>query len=138
MEEIRMTCEEILARWHEDNEFINYVGVRVLTIQPGYAEAELVLDKRHGNGLGIIHGGCIYTLADTVTAAAAAGYGVRVTTTSGELHYLSAARNSKKLIAVASVAKSGRTLQVCDVEIKDETGRKIAKGIFSFYNLETF
>lgn len=133
-----MTCEEIMKYRNENNHFAVFLGIRTLEMKPGYAMGEMELQEHHKNAVGSAHGGCIFTLADTIGGAAAASHGTRITTISGDFHYLSAAMEGcTKLIGTAKEIKYGKKIRVYDVEITDDTGRVIAKGIFSYYNLGT-
>lgn len=133
-----MTCEEIMRYRNENNHFAALLGIRTLEMKPGYAMGEMRLQECHKNAVGSAHGGCIFALADTIGGAAAASRGTRITTISGDFHYLSAAmEGSKKLIGTAKEIKFGKKIRVYDVEITDDAGRVIAKGIFSYYNLGT-
>ncbi len=132
-----MTLEEILKYRNENNAFAQYIGIHTQELELGYAKAQLILKPYHRNSVGSVHGGCIFALADTVGGAAASSHGTRITTISADFHYLSAALESKELIGTAREIKFGKKIRTYDVEITDETGKLIAKGIFSYYNLGT-
>lgn len=55
--------------------FARYCGVEILEIGDGTAKGRLVLKPHHLNGVGIVHGAAIFTLADTVFAAASNAHG---------------------------------------------------------------
>ena len=54
----------------KNDKFAKLVGVKLLDVSEGYATAEMTLTDNHLNGLGIAHGGAIFTLADLVFAVA--------------------------------------------------------------------
>lgn len=132
-----MTCEEILRYRNENNSFASFLGITTLEMKEGYASGEMRLEKHHKNAVNSVHGGCIFALADTIGGAAAASHGTRITTISGDFHFVSAAFDSKLLEATAREVKFGKKICVYDVEVRDETGKMIAKGLFSYYNLGT-
>ena len=108
-----MTCEEIMRYRDENNHFAAFLGIRTLEMRPGYAMGEIKLQECHKNAVGSVHGGCIFALADTIGGAAAASRGTRITTISGDFHYLSAAmEGSKKLIGTAKEIKYGKKIRV--------------------------
>ena len=55
------------------------------------------MDDRHLNPLGTVHGGCLYTLADTVAGFAAASCGFEGPTLSGNMYFLRPTMGVKKL-----------------------------------------
>ncbi len=50
--------------------FAKMIGIKFISIGEGNAKAEMRLTKEHLNGAGTAHGGAIFSLADTVFAAA--------------------------------------------------------------------
>ncbi len=77
------------------------------------------------NGLGVIHGGLAFALADTALAyAACAGNELHVTTTAA-VNFLASAKLGEKLTATAKVvAREGRSSAI-DVIVSGEGGRTI-------------
>ena len=64
-----MTKEEIKARV-ESNGFAKHIGIEILEADQGHAAGRIVLAPIHGNPIGSIHGGCIFTLVDTIAGTA--------------------------------------------------------------------
>lgn len=132
-----MTLEDVLAYKSDGNGFNEHIGIKMTSLGDGYAEGELEVRDYHKNFIGSVHGGCLFTLADSIGGLAASGRGHRMTTVSGEFHFLRAAINSQKLLCMAKELKYGKKIAVYDVEISDEKGSLIAKGTFSYFNLGT-
>lgn len=131
-----MAYEKLMELRNDKSEFAIQLGLKTLEIREGYAKAELVIDKRHLNSLGTVHGGCIFSIADTNGATAAMTCGSYVTTISGDIHFLRAAKGMEKLVVIARVSRAGRRIMVYDLEVSDEKDHLIAKGLFSYYNLK--
>lgn len=115
--------------------FTKDMGIKILSISKGYAKASIEVNENHLNPGNSVHGGCIFTLADTVGGVAAWSRGNYVVTTSSNITYLNPALESKKLTAIAKEIKFGKTILVYDVEIWDDKERLIAKATNSYYNL---
>ncbi|MCD8151824.1 MAG: PaaI family thioesterase [Clostridiales bacterium] len=116
--------------------FIREVGFEAAEMENGYARCELVLQEKHFNPIGSVHGGVIFTMADTVGGAAAVSRGRAVTTVSGDIHFLRPAMNSKKLIGESQEVKTGKNMCVYNVMISDETGRQIAMATMTYYYIQ--
>ncbi|MCC8152528.1 MAG: PaaI family thioesterase [Lachnospiraceae bacterium] len=116
--------------------FIKEIGFETTEIREGYARGEVTLAPKHGNPIGSIHGGVIFTIADTIGGAAATSRGRFVTTLSGNINYLRPAIGSKKLFAESSEIKVGKNVCVYDVMITDDTGREIARATMTYYYLK--
>jgi len=50
-------------------------GIQLTEIKPGYAKAIMKVEERHLNGVNIVQGGAIFTLADLAFAAAVNSHG---------------------------------------------------------------
>jgi acyl-CoA thioesterase len=67
---------EIVEKVLEKDRFcVETVGIKLLEVSPGRAKTRLEIGDRHLNGLGIIQGGVIFTLADFALAAASNSHG---------------------------------------------------------------
>ena len=53
-----------------NDKFAKLTGIKITSVGEGNAAGEMTITNDHLNGAGIIHGGAIFTLADTVFAAA--------------------------------------------------------------------
>ena len=118
------------------NDFAGLVGVRIVRQSSGCCEAELEIRPEHMNPIGTVHGGCLFTLADTACGIAAASVGGVCTTVDGMIHFLNPAFQPKKLIAQASPLKVGRKIRNSEVGHTDETGCLISSARFTFYSLQ--
>lgn len=116
--------------------FAKEIGIKIISISKGYAKAEINLNKSHLNPGKSVHGGCIFTLADTVGGIAAWSRGNYVVTNSSNITYLNPALESKKLIAIAKEIKFGNKILVYEVDIWDDSNTLIAKVTNSYYKIQ--
>lgn len=117
-------------------DFRDKIGMVTLERRPGYAKCEIKIEPWHLNVLGVIHGGVLFTLADTTSGtAAAASSEYRVTTVSGNINYLRAGKNTSKITAEAVEVKNGKSFSVCDAKIYDDKGVLLATTTMTFYHL---
>lgn len=116
-------------------DFNTGLGIRYIQIEPGYAKAEMNVLTCHLNVLGGVHGGCLFTLADTTMGASIAAYGSHVTTVNSSINFLKKAQNTSKLIAEAKIVKHGRTFSVSDGKIFDDKGNLLATTTMTFFHL---
>lgn len=138
--EENINLEEIMRKIKElrkDNGFIKYMGIEYLECGPGTAKGRLRLDENIKNPFGGVHGGCIFSLADTIGGTAAMTRGNYVTTLSGSVEYLRPPKDTEFIYAEAEEIKNGRTISVYDVYITNDDGKKLAKVTLSFFKLET-
>ena len=113
--------------------------MRLLGLEPGYAEV-LMPYRRELATLGdTVHGGAIGSLIDSAATAAAwseaeVAAGSRGTTIGFTVNFVAAARG-RNLTAKARVIQRGRTLCFSEVDVFDADERLVAKGLVT-YKLE--
>ncbi len=115
--------------------FIKEVGFTTTEIREGYAKGEVELSEKHGNPIGSVHGGVLFSIADNVGGSAATSRGRYVTTVSGNINYLRPAIGCKKLVGESKEIKTGKNICVYDVTITDENGTEIAVARMTYYYL---
>ena len=109
----------------DQDHFAKYIGIRLLEVSKGRATAELSIEGHHLNGLGLVHGGAIFTLADLVFAAASNSYGIDALAINANISYFKATRGGK-LFAEAKEVSLTRKLATYSIDVTDETGDKVA------------
>lgn len=105
------------------------VGFVMKSVEPGHAIFEMEADERHHNPMGTLHGGIYCDLADAAMGFAYASTlaeGEAFTTIELKINFLRAVRKAT-LTADARVVKAGSTLGYIECEVKDETGKLVAK-----------
>ena len=128
-----LTETELLGRINQPDLFNTASGITILSARPdGTAEGVLEVRQTSFNPHGTVHGGCLYTLADTVAGSAvAAACGKPCVTAGSSMEFLRPATGAKVLCSVRP-KKLGRTLCVMQVEITTEAGKIAATGTFTF------
>lgn len=114
---------------------VSHMGIEITDLERGWARAEMEYKDFQINSNGSVHGGMIFSLADSVAGTAACTHGNMVTTSNGSIYFLSPAFHPKRLIAEAQEIKAGRNLMTYDVKVKTESGKLISKAIMEYFNL---
>ena len=96
----------------------------------------MIIQPEFTNTIGSIHGGAIFTLADTATGAAAASDGGMHTTANCTMYYLRPCIGLSVLYGVANRMSKDEKMSVYDVRIVDDKGTLYAKGAFTYFNLD--
>ncbi len=105
-------------------------GFRPVEVEPGYVVFEGTPDESAYNPIGVVHGGLVCTMADTVAACAVHSTldaGVLYTSIDLNVSYLRpVTRDSGTLRAVGTVVKPGRRVAFSRAEILDGAGKAVA------------
>ena len=105
------------------------IGIILKSIEPGHAVFEMEADERHHNPMGTLHGGIYCDLADLAMGYAYAstlGEGDAFTTVELKINFLGAVRKAT-LTAEAKVVKAGKTVGYVECDVKDQTGKLVAR-----------
>ena len=122
---------------HESNGFIRHNGIRIVSVDEERSVLEAEISDNSRNVWGSVHGGFLYTMADTAAGAfARIKYGRRNVTLNGSMNYLRPTTHSKTLTAVGREIKVGGHVGFFEVNITDDTGALIARAEINMYFLD--
>lgn len=103
------------------------LGIELIEIREGYCRLSMLVRDDMVNGLGICHGGLIFSLGDTAFAFACNSRNVKTVALTCTISFLNAAKVGSVLVAEAEeISLKGRT-GLYDVSISDEKGLAIAE-----------
>ncbi|MGN0365372.1 MAG: PaaI family thioesterase [Suilimivivens sp.] len=120
----------------KENPFSKYIGMELVDVREGYAFGRINFEKQHENIYGGMHGGCAYSLADTVAGIAASTYGEYVTTVAASMNYLLPVEKTNYVNCTARTLRHGRKVSVIRIEITNDDGTLLIDGSFTFYNFK--
>ncbi|OKO74908.1 hydroxyphenylacetyl-CoA thioesterase PaaI [Bradyrhizobium sp. AS23.2] len=117
--ELAEACADFL--WRQDAT-LRSLGLERLSIEVGQARVAMTVRPSMVNGLGITHGGAIFTFADTVFSLACNTYNKRTVAAHCRIAFLRPTRLGDRLIATATeIARSARSgIYDVSMTLKDE------------------
>ena len=119
---------------HESNGFIRHNGIRIVSVDEERSVLEAEITDNSRNVWGSVHGGFLYTMADTAAGAfARIRYGRRNVTLNGSMNYLRPTTHSRTLTAVGREIKVGGHVGFFEVNITDDTGALVACAQINMY-----
>lgn len=116
---------------------LHLLGMKVLTIDAGVGRVSIAVDERLMHPQQIVHGGVIFTLADTAMSMALLSVlppGTRFGTVEAKINFLLPVRQGE-LIAEGTIVHQGRSTAVMEATIvnaADGEERIIAKALGTF------
>jgi 1,4-dihydroxy-2-naphthoyl-CoA hydrolase len=122
--------EEIVARANERirGTFAGVLGMEFTHLAADRVEATLAVRQEHKQAWGIVHGGAVMMLADTVAGAGAymnLGQGQETVTVEMKINLIGAVREGT-IRAEALPLHRGRTTSIWEARITDEAGKLVA------------
>ena len=124
--------ERLKAMVNGPHQFSAYNSIFLEKARDGRAEGRLFVTENSLNPHGMVHGGALVTLADTVAGTCACSrYGNTCVTTNSTMEYLRPG-TPPWIRCRARAVKIGRTLSVVRVELTDSRERLVATGTYTF------
>lgn len=120
------SMETDMIQYVRNDKFAAHVGIELEKVEPGHAVVSLVLNENHLNGVGIVQGGVIFTLADYAFAAASNSMGVVTLGINASISYFKSPRG-KHLTAEANEVSRTNRLSHYNVDVFDEDKTLIAR-----------
>ena len=116
---------ETIRRFFERDRFARHAGIELLEVGEGYARARMEIKDQHLNGVDLVHGAAIFTLADLVFAAASNSHGTVAVAINVSISFLKAAR-SGTLVAEGREVSRNPKLGSYTVTVVDGAGDLVA------------
>lgn len=127
--------EKVIDRITKENNYIKNLGIELIEYREGYAKGRMKVTENNVNPYGSVHGGALYSLADTISGFAAASYGTYASTVSGNMNFISPAIDTKYVICEAKEVRQGKKISLYNVELFNDEGKILDNGSFIFYML---
>lgn len=115
--EDRVKSRDALAR---------HLGIDLVEIKPGYARATMLVKPELLNGVGVTHGGAIFSLADIVFAAASNAHGPVALALNVNIQFMKTTTLGEVLTATAREENLTRKTGLYRMEVRDGKGDLVA------------
>lgn len=120
----------------KSNPFAQYIGMELTEVKEGYAAGKIRMEKHHTNIYNGMHGGCVYSLADTIAGIAASTYGRYVTTVNSSINYLLPVIDTEYVFCESSVVRAGNRMSVFEVKLINDKQELLANASFTFFRMK--
>lgn len=116
-----------LMRFFADDAYIRHLGIELLDHGRGRAKARMEVGPQHLNGVGVVNGGAIFSLADAALAVAANSHGRVALATDVSISFCSPGREGA-LVAEAREVAGGKRLARYRIDVvQEESGDLVAQ-----------
>ncbi len=114
------------AAMHARDHVAHLLGIEITHAEVGLAVVSMTVTEQMTNGLGVCHGGLLFTLADTAMAHASNAGNARTLSTTASIEWIAPARVGDHLVATSrAIAMRGRNT-VHDISVTNADGDTIA------------
>ena len=114
--------KDIKEFFQKRDQFAKYVGIELMEASAGKAKVRLKIKEHHLNGVNLVHGGAIFSLADFAFAVASNSHGTMALGINANISYVKAADNGILTAEAIEIAKNSKlaTYQINITNEKDE------------------
>lgn len=127
--------QALMKRLNGNSQYLQSNDMKVIELSEGHARVEMIIDEQILNVHGFVHGGALYSLADTAAGAASFATGRDSVTLNGTIHYIKPGKGGK-LIGVATEISRGRTTGIYEVFIYNDAEILLSRATFTMFFLD--
>ena len=120
------TPQQVVAKMLKDDLFSQWLGIEVIEITEGYSKIKMTVRKEMMNGLGIVHGGIAFSLADSAFAFACNNRNVLSVALDTSINFLKPVQVGDLLIAEAKELHNGKSTGLYQVSISNQQQHLVA------------
>jgi acyl-CoA thioesterase len=117
---------QALFREVEKEPFAKKFGLKLVALDAGYSQVEMIVTKDMENILGMAHGGALFALIDEAFETASNSHGTVAVALSMTVNYIAPPMAGSRLTAEAREISRTRKTANYDIKVHDEQGQLIA------------
>ena len=134
-EELSPRFKEALMEWQKtENPFWSLLGMELIAVKKGWAKIRLPFTEKLANGIGLAHGGAVFSPADSAVGMALVGLlnkDETISTLEMKINFLKPLKGGE-IVAEAKIIHRGTMTAIGDVEVRDGNDDLIAKGLATY------
>jgi acyl-CoA thioesterase len=127
MNEKDKLAKEVVNKMMVDDLFSTWLGIELLTIKEGYSKIKMTIRPEMMNGLGIVHGGVAFSLADSAFAFACNNRNNLSVALDTSINFLKPVHIGDTLIAEAHELHNGKSTGLYHIEVKNQKEQLVAQ-----------
>lgn len=122
-----LTPQQVVTHMMQHDQFSQWLGIEVLEVKEGYSKIKMTIRAEMVNGLGIIHGGVTFSLADSAFAFACNNRNQLSVALDTSINFIKPVHVGDELSAVAIEVHNGKSTGLYHIEIFNQKNHKVAQ-----------
>ena len=118
-----------------NTKLFQYMQLEMIEFEEDRLKGRIPFKEDVLNPFGTMHGGMLFSLADTVVGFLANSYGKLANTTGANINYLRPAVNTEYVYCEAKILRRGDHLLVAAYEITNDDGTLLCEGSMTYFLL---
>lgn len=120
------TNYEVVAHIMQNDLFSQWLGISILDIKEGYSKITMTVRKEMINGLGIVHGGIAFSMADSAFAFACNNRNVLSVALDTSINFIKPVHVGDVLIAETKEIHNGKSTGLYHITITNQKEHVVA------------
>jgi acyl-CoA thioesterase len=121
-----LKASQVVQHMMEHDLFSQWLGINVIEIKEGYSKITMTIRKEMINGLGIIHGGVAFSMADSAFAFACNNRNILSVALDTCINFLKPVHVDDVLIAEAKELHNGKSTGLYHITITNQHNHVVA------------
>ncbi len=127
MDNIKHSPQEVVAHMMEHDLFSQWLGIVVIEVREGYSKIKMIVRPEMMNGLGIVHGGIAFSMADSAFAFACNNRNNLSVALDTSINFLKPVHVADILVAEATEIHNGKSTGLYEINIQNQKDHLVAK-----------
>ena len=124
--EKEITPQKVVTKIMTNDLFSQWLGIAIIDIQDGYSKIKMIVRKEMINGLGVVHGGICFSLADSCFAFACNNRNNLSVALDTAINFLKPVHVGDELTAEAKEMHNGRSTGLYHITITNQRDHVVA------------
>jgi acyl-CoA thioesterase len=126
MNEKDSLAQQVVTHMMEHDAFSQWLGISIQDIKEGYSKIQMTVREEMINGLGVVHGGIAFSLADSAFAFACNSRNNLSVALDTSINFTKAVHVSDILVAEARESHNGRSTGLYFITITNQKNEQVA------------
>ena len=109
-----------------NDRFSQWLGIKIIQCEKGYSKISMFIREEMVNGLGIVHGGVTFALADSAFAFACNSYNRRSVALDTSINFIKPAYIGDELTAETKEVHNGKSTGLYQISVFNQKKEQIA------------
>jgi acyl-CoA thioesterase len=124
--EANVLAEKVVAHIMHHDPFSQWLGLETIKISEGYCKIKMAIRPEMKNGIGIVHGGIIFSLADSCFAFACNNRNVLSVALDTSINFIKSVHVGDKLVAEATEIHNGKSTGLYQITVHNQKQQMVA------------
>jgi len=118
--------QQVVNQMMGNDLFSQWLGIEIIEVKEGYSKTKMTIRKEMMNGLGIVHGGIAFSLADSTFAFACNNRNNLSVALDTSINFLKPVHIADVLIAEAEEIHNGKSTGLYQITIRNQNDHVVA------------